>query len=208
MKKRSDLTGLRFGKLVGIRSTLVKHRYLYWLCKCDCGIEKEFRGAHLKAGAIKSCGNCDPHFVTTHGMSRKDKINFYRVWQGIKTRCYNKNSYPYKDYGARGIRMCDEWLNNFQQFFDDMYPTYKPGLTIERKEVNGNYCKDNCIWIPKSEQANNRRSTIWVDTLEGKMSIAHAAKRAGISWPAMYVRIKMKWPKERLLIPATSKGRK
>jgi hypothetical protein len=200
-----NLAGQKFGKLFVLKSTSVKYRYLYWLCKCDCGIEKEIRGSHLKSGLIKSCG-CEGG-IKTHGNSRSDKINFYRVWQGIKTRCYNKNSYPYKDYGARGIRMCDEWLNNFQQFYDDMYPTYSPGLTIERKNVNGNYCKDNCIWIPRSQQGNNRRSTIWVDTLEGKMSIAHAAKKAGISWPAMYVRIKMNWPKEKLLLPATSKGR-
>ncbi len=96
--------------------------------------------------------------------------------------------------------MCDEWLN-FEAFKNDMYPIYKPGLTIERVDVNGNYCKENCTWITRGEQVRNRRCSIWVDTEQGRMTVGQAAKIAGLSWPGMYMRVKGNWPKDKLLIP-------
>lgn len=198
-----DLTGMRFGKLLVLRKGEIKFRYLYWFCLCDCGVEKDFRGSHLKAGAIRSCG-CEGAIKYSHGMTRDKngiRTKIYGVWQGIKTRCCNPNSYAFKDYGARGITICDEWKNNFQKFYEDMGPTYKVGLTIERKEVNKGYFKENCIWITRSEQANNRRCSIWIETEQGKMTVQQAAKIAGISWPAMYVRVKKNWPINKLLLP-------
>lgn len=196
-----DLTGQQFGRLtVKNISETRKRNYVYWICECECGVIKEYRSSHLKKGAINSCGCNSCIRPKTHGLTRT-KGSLYKIWLGIKTRCYNKNSYAYKDYGGRGIKMSDEWKNDFIKFNIDMIKDYKPGLTIERKDVNGNYEKENCVWITRSKQANNRRCSIWIDTLEGRMTIQQARKIAGISWPAMYVRVKQKWPIEKLLIP-------
>lgn len=192
------LSGLRVGKLTVTDSFIRKNRYIYWICNCDCGGQSEVRSSHLKKGAVRSCG-CETCIKEeTHGLSRSHPL--YGVWLGIKTRCFNPKSYAYRDYGKRGITICDEWKDDFVRFFKDMEPTYQPGLTIERKDVNGNYCKENCIWATMADQAKNRRSTIWIDTIEGFMTVQDAAKRVGISWVGMYQRVKT-WPKEKLLLP-------
>lgn len=213
MGKIIDLSGQRFGRWLVKKHIGIKYGYRSYLCICDCGTEREVASVSLRNGNSISCGCYSIEYkqarYTTHGFARsKNKIeyNFYQIWQGIKTRCYNPNAYAYRDYGGRGIVMCDEWKNDFTQFFKDMKSTYQLGLTIERKDVNGNYCKDNCIWETRSNQAKNRRSTIWVDTVEGKMTVQDAAKRVGISWVGMYQRVKT-WPKEKLLLPGNFKRR-
>lgn len=202
-----DLSGQRFGRWLVKERVKSKNGYRTYLCICDCGNIREVVSASLRKGDSKSCGCWEKEFkkakYTTHGFKRsnsKIERNFYQLWLGIKTRCYNKKSFPYKDYGGRGIIMSNEWLN-FENFKNDMWPTYKAGLTIEREDVNGNYCKENCKWIPRSEQANNRRCSIWIETEQGRMTVQQAAKIAGISWPAMYVRVKKNWPINKLLLP-------
>ena len=143
MKK--DLIGLKFGKLLVLKESEIRKRgYIRWICECDCGVIKDYRGSHLTSSLTKSCG-CESAIKLSHGLTRKDGVTtkLYGVWQGIKTRCSNPNSYAYKDYGARGITICDEWKNDFQKFYDDMSPSYKEGLTIERKDNNKNYSKEN-----------------------------------------------------------------
>lgn len=209
-----DLTGQRFGRWFVKERVKSKSGYRTYLCICDCGNTREVVSSSLRKGDSKSCGCWSKEFkkekYTVHGFARsKNKIefNFYQVWQGIRTRCYNKKSFPYKDYGGRGIIMSEEWKSNFENFKNDMYESYKPGLTIERKDVNGNYCKNNCTWITRNEQPKNRRSSIWIETEQGRMTINDAAKLIGISWRGMYQRVRQKWPKEKLLIPSNFKQR-
>lgn len=197
--------GLRIGKLTVLEKTQERDRggYILWKVKCDCGVERLTRSTNLNINnkrVNKSCG-CQAYITnsereTTHGLSRGSKNSIYLIWQGIKNRCLNEKAFAYKDYGGRGIKICDEWKNSFEKFYEDMSETYIKGLTIERKEVNGNYEKSNCTWITRAEQANNRRTTIYIDTFWGKMTIKDAAKIVGIGWQAMYVRVKS-WPKER-----------
>lgn len=209
-----DLSGQRFGRWFVKEKVKSKHGYRTYLCVCDCSNTSEVISASLRNGSSTSCGCWSKEFkrlkYTTHGFARsKNKVerNFFGLWQGIRTRCYNPKSFPYKDYGGRGIVMSDEWKDSFENFKNDMYDSYSPGLTIERKDVNGNYCKENCIWIPRNKQGRNRRCSIWIDTEQGRMTINEAAKIVGMSWLGMYQRVRQNWPKDKLLIPVNSRQR-
>lgn len=158
MSKLIDLIGKRYGNLVVIeREKNAKGGIAVWKCLCDCGNTTIVRGNNLKSGGVKSCGckRVESH-TTTHGMSN---TKIYRIWASMKSRCYCKVSKSYKDYGERGITVCDEWKNSFESFFDwAMKNGYSENLSIERKDLNGNYSPSNCIWIPFNKQQNNRRT--------------------------------------------------
>ena len=91
--------------------------------------------------------------------STKHYRRLYHVWHAIKKRCYKETDKHYKDYGARGIKMCDKWLD-FANFYNHMIDSYKPGLSIDRINVDGDYTPNNCEWIPLKDQAKNRRSSL------------------------------------------------
>lgn len=157
-RKLLELTGQKFGQLSVIRQTgKDKHNNFLWECRCECGNIKEVSGYRLVSG-MKSCGCVH----TTHGhCSYKDGINrrtpIYHTWYSMKQRCLNPNKENYKYYGERGITVCDRWLESFENFLEDMEATWKPGLSIDRKDVNGNYEPTNCKWSTPIEQLNNRR---------------------------------------------------
>ena len=122
----------------------------------------------------------------THGMS---KNKFYQVWNGIKQRCYNENNKQYKNYGERGIKVCDEWINNFEAFYDwSINNGYKEGLQIDRIDVNGNYEPNNCRWVDRYINNNNRRNNITF-TYKGKtMSLRAWCRYFNVSYKTCMTR--------------------
>lgn len=157
MPKFIDLTGERFFCLKVIQRYKDHdgyHNHTYWQCKCDCGKMAIVASEHLRSGRIKSCGCWRDMMAVTHGQS---KSKLYRVWRGIIERTTYKKCEAYKFYGARGIKMCKEWRQSFEAFFEWARSNgYEEGLTIDRIDSNGNYEPSNCRWIGMKAQQNNR----------------------------------------------------
>lgn len=155
--KYTDLSGKIFGKLTVLcrQSSDKSGKNSMWLCKCDCGNEIIVARPNLNRG-IKSCG-CETSkiiskYFTTHGMTNS---NSYRHWTDMKSRCTNENVKGYKNYGAKGIKICERWLNSFGNFLEDM-GNPENEMSLERIDNKKGYFKENCKWIPKNQQAKNR----------------------------------------------------
>ena len=151
-----DLTGQRFGRIIVIEKTDRRSgRHIIWKCKCDCGKETFVSGNNLRSGNTTSCGCLNKELVITHGQSYSSE---YGSWKMMKDRCYNLKNKQFKDYGGRGIEVCDRWKDSFENFFEDMGPKSSGKHSIDRIDVNGNYDPENCKWSTDVEQNRNKRN--------------------------------------------------
>ena len=162
-----DLTGQKFHKLYVIGLDHKDgHGIAYWKCQCDCGNIISVRGGNLRSGVVKSCG-CLKH-ESHNAVHHMSNTKLFGVWWSMKNRCNNPKNPAYKNYGERGITVCEDWNNSSSNFFDwAKVNGYEEGLSIERIDVNGNYCPENCKWIPLVDQAKNRRFNYQI-TYNGK----------------------------------------
>lgn len=162
--KQKDEIGNRYDRLLVLSYSGRKRTSSEWLCQCDCGNTVIVVGHKLRSGHTKSCSCLQKEKVLSnrlsHGMSKKPE---YRSWQGIKERCYNPNNIEYKNYGARGIIMCDRWLTSFENFLSDMGLKPTKLHTIDRINYNLNYEPDNCRWADKMVQGGNTRRNVWIE---------------------------------------------
>ncbi len=189
-----DLTGKRFGRWTVLgEATTPRKGQTRWHCRCDCGKEKPdvlygglVRGASQSCGCLRMEGLVKPdHLVHGH------RNPAYRVWQSMKTRCYNMMHPSYRNYGARGIAICPQWEDDFDQFLKDMGPRPK-GLTIERIDNSGNYEPENCKWGTHMEQAGNTRRNI-VTTWEGQeCNLIDVARQQGVDYACLAYRFQNK----------------
>lgn len=184
---RTDLKGQRFGRLLVLSRGKVlhpdaTHYRMYWKCRCDCGTEKEIVQDSL-LNRVKSCGCLKREQtvlrMTTHGKTRSET---WKIWVGMRKRCYSTKSSGYLKYGSRGIQMCARWRNSFENFLTDMgeRPT---AMTIERIDNEKDYSPDNCRWATLLDQASNRRDTVRV--FDGE-SLAQCARRLGLKYKSLH----------------------
>lgn len=155
ISKKINMIGLKFGRLLVISELPDRDKYsrIVYHCQCDCGKFHNVTGKLLRQGKVKSCG------CLHNTLNKLSKHRLYSIIHGIKTRCYNKNHHEFYNYGGRGIKVCDEWLNDFMSFYTwAMNNGYRDNLTIDRIDNNKGYSPDNCRFVDKKTQQQNRRS--------------------------------------------------
>jgi len=184
----------------------------YAKCQCDCGNETKAKLTAIKRGSVKSCGCLKrekasqrlTEYNAIHGHGLSDS-RLYKIWYGMKNRCFNTKQWSYKDYGGRGITICDEWLKDFKVFYDwAMSHGYKANLTIDRIDSNGNYEPSNCRWATNREQAANKRNScsITITAFKETKSIyewLHDSRCVLDSVGALAYRICAGWPSEKAI---------
>lgn len=194
-----DITNQKFSRLTAIKRDVEKSQY--WHCVCDCGNKCLIRSDCLKNGNTKSCGCLFTEMNKLsknkrHGMT---KTTEYTAWVNMRERCYNSNRPDWGNYGGRGIKVCDRWLESFENFFNDMGKKPHPNLTIERINNNGNYEPSNCKWVTRFKQSNNQRSNIKI-TYNGKtLTTKQWSIITGIKRQTIQYRLKVGWSVKRTL---------
>lgn len=153
--RKVDLTGRQFGRLfVKEDGGSVEGRPV-WHCVCDCGNSVTVKAGHLRSGNTKSCGCYREDTITRHGLY---KHPLYKVHSSIKSRCYNTKCRGFKNYGGRGITVCERWLESFENFYEDVSDGYADGLELDRIDSDGEYSPENTRWATKQQNSFNRRA--------------------------------------------------
>ena len=185
------LTVIKEGN-IHVTSGGFKHRTI--LCKCKCGIEKEFQFSSVKNGSIKSCG-CYSAEIASNRMKTQSKTHGktltseYYSWMSMKKRCLNPRHKSYKDYGGRGICICERWEKSFENFFEDMGLRPDKNYSLDRLNNNLGYFKENCRWATKKEQCRNVRSNVLITYNNQTKCLSEWAEILGTSREKLNYRI-------------------
>lgn len=203
-----DLSGERYGRLVVVeRHGSSACQKATWLCQCDCGNTSITNTGSLHNGTTRSCGCLHKEEIgalrRTHGMS---KTRLYEIWSGIKKRCYYPNNHNYQWYGGKGIKVCDDWRDDFEIFRDwAMCNGYNDKLTIERNDLEGDYSPENCRWITMFEQHSNTSRNLYL-TINGETkTLSQWSRESGIHIETIRGRRKRGVPNDNLLDPPLKK---
>jgi hypothetical protein len=194
--REEDLSGRKFGRVIAIE----KVDDIRWRCVCDCGVTKPVRKKDLKSGKTSSCGCLGAErrlaACSSHGMKGS---RAYSAWTNMKSRCNNPNMDCYKYYGERGIGICREWNESFDNFYAAMGDPPQ-GLTLERRDVNGNYEPSNCYWADMKTQNNNKRNNIFVSLNGTRVNLSLACALLGLKYDTVHQRLRdYKWDERRSL---------
>lgn len=166
---RMEITGQIFGRLTVIEFIEVRNGRTMWRCKCKCGNEVIAVGQYLKSGNTRSCGCFKIDGIRQRSIKHghqtiENKSAEYRIWRHMKSRCYNPNVERYPNYGGRGVKVCERWINSFENFFFDMGPRPSANHSLDRyPNVNGDYEPTNCRWATTKEQSRNTTTNSWLE---------------------------------------------
>jgi hypothetical protein len=194
-----------FGRLTTIGPKFVlsnKQSRAYQVCQCDCGKHVVCQADCLRNGNTQSCGCLQKERTsavnTTHGLSRTPE---HKRWKGMIGRCHNPNQSNYSCYGGRGIKVCERWLgpNGYQNFLADMGRRPSDKHSIDRIDVNGDYCPENCRWATRTQQNNNTRRNIVLTHAGRSMTMAEWSREVGMPPTMIKQRLKRGWSVEEAL---------
>ena len=205
MKRIAVKEGERYGRLIILKESIKKIRgRRTFTCLCECGNKKDVIGDNLRMGTTKSCGCLQRELLSNRRETHKmTKTAEYNTLSRMKQRCFNKKHQDYKNYGERGITVCNSWLK-FENFLEDMGKK-KKGETIDRINNDGNYCKENCRWTDWETQANNRRGNVILEFEGNKLTIAEWSRKTGINRKVLEMRIRAGWSIRKSLETRTRK---
>lgn len=206
MGERNEINGKKFGRLTVIEFVEMRGKYRFYKCICECGKFKIIRSSHLKSGNTISCGCFRKELgerSKTHG---KESSKVYQVWTNMLQRCYNPNDRKFKNYGGRGIIVCDRW-HKFENFYADMGdPPYEKSL--DRINNDGFYCLENCRWATRIEQMNNRRNSVKITYLGETKGIREWERQLGFPKDKITKRLKAGWSVEDAITLPNSQGQR
>lgn len=174
-----------------------------WHCVCECGNTKNISARDLEKGNIRSCGclynETRGKANITHG---KSGTRLHEIWRNMKRRCYNPNSTGYEKYGGKGVSICNEWIDNFQSFYDwSMNNGYNDSLTIDRIDNDGDYSPENCRWVTMKVQSNNKGSNRIIEINGESKTLKQWSDFSGIKSVTIQRRMQLGWKNEDLLKP-------
>ena len=174
-----DLTGRKIGRLTIVKRAPNKGKKTMWEYKCDCGNTGVSNAGDISVGRVSSCGCYNREVVTKHGGSSS---RIYQTYHDMIQRCYNPRNKAFKNYGGRGIAVCDEWRNSFEEFHDwALSNGYRDDLTIDRRDNDGPYSPENCQWVTMGVQASNTRRNVFVEACGQKHTYAQWSRIIGVS---------------------------
>lgn len=202
MKPIKDHTNEVYGRLTVLEFIERKNRNSYWKCKCDCGNEIIIPITYLTSGDTKSCGCLRKE--TTATLSKKNSFvknkRLYTIWIDMKRRCYNKKRNAYIYYGLKGIKICEEWKDNFKAFQEWAFKSgYKDNLTIDRIDTNKDYEPRNCRWATIKEQNNNMSSNHIIEYKGEKYTLSQLAEKYNLDYSLVKNRIRYNWDIEKII---------
>lgn len=185
-----DMTASRYGSITALSATgRASSGDRKWLFACDCGNKFEANGYYARSGKIASCPSCSAERIriasVKHGLTNTPE---FEVWTGMHTRCYNANSKDFKDYGLRGIAICERWRLSFEDFLSDMGSRPSPLHSIDRKDNDGDYEPNNCYWATQKEQANNKRNNVNLEINGVTQTLSQWANLKGVNVATVWIR--------------------
>ena len=219
MANAPNLIGRKFGRLTVVeRAPNNKDSQAQWVCRCTCGNMVVRLAGQLrlfeKRGVSQSCGCWKLEISSengkrqrTHGFTIGPSRRLYDVWRQMLRRCQNEKCKDYRAYGGRGIRVCKAWLDVSTFVAWAWNSGYEPGLTLERKSVNGNYQPSNCTWVPNKLQAQNTRKARRYAYGDHDMCLSEWSRLTGIHVQTLIARLRRRWPISRALTTRPVRGR-
>jgi len=191
---RKDLTGKRFNRWVVLGYSYTdKFRRSWWVSKCDCGTVRDVVGNYLKSNRTMSCGCYRQEkrremlkgntYRMTHG---KSNTKLYHTYKHMIERCYSEKNKDYSNYGGRGIKVCEKWLESFENFYNDVIQGYKENLQLDRENNNGNYEPTNCRWVSSSKNQKNRRNSSNTQSLVDLVTYTNSRSCGNKHWLVRY----------------------
>lgn len=187
-RKAIDMTGRRYGRLVVKRRDGQRNNQLCWHCTCDCGKSTSVPGSRLRSGNTRSCG-C----LLTESQHGGFGTPEYQCWLDMKRRCYNRRTVAYKDYGGRGISVCDRWFDSFQNFIDDVGRRPSSSYSLDRINNDGNYEPGNVRWATRHQQSVNQRKSAWLCYMGVDRPLVEWASILDVKYQTVWKRYQKGW---------------